>query len=137
MCMFVLFITSFSFQISGAVLLLLWSLTKCDKKIKKMSTESNLYWIEIDDKGEKIGLSKEKLQKNARTVYKNILAFFDILIGYFSAVFLKETQQGAWEKFVGVLILTIIIVFVEILIAKCIAKRNYPKDQDVYLDEIK
>lgn len=136
MCMFVLFITSFSFQISGAVLLLLWSLTKCDKKIKKMSTESNLYWRTIDDKGEKICLPKEKLQENAKMVYKNIFAFFDILIGYFSAIFLGETQQCTCKKFVGVLISVFIIVLVEILIAKWIAKIKYKNDQDVYTNEI-
>lgn len=73
---------SFSFQIAGAVLLLLWSIRKCDAKIKEQCLESaGILSFQFDETGVYIDIPKDDLQAVAKVTYKNIAAFVDILIG--------------------------------------------------------
>lgn len=120
-------IASFSFQISGAVILILWSLGSCDKKITSMCLEQNNgpLWLDMDDN---IIIDKESLQFNAKTVYKNIFAFFDIAIGYICAMFAESSGLRKICVFGIVIIVTTVIVILESWLTKVIAQRKYPQD---------
>ena len=69
-------VSSFSFQIAGAVLLLLWSLRKRDKRIKEMCLSgSETLWGEFGEHGCLTPIAKEDLQANAKVLYQNNCAF--------------------------------------------------------------
>lgn len=126
-------VSSFAFQIAGAVLLLLWSIQKCDTKIKGQCLQATRFLIsEFDETGLYTDIPKEDLQTVAIVTYKNIAAFIDILIGYTCAVFSKETPIPRWSAFVLVIILTAIILWIDNICVSYIARKRYPRDERVY-----
>ena len=125
-------VTSFSFQIAGAVILLLWSLRKCDTTIKEQCLSNNLHWGEMDTNGLYTELKKDELRTAAKNVYKNIAAFADILIGYVCAIFTEDTASSKWVILAFVVALTVLILLVENSLVGWIAKKRYPTDERVY-----
>ena len=126
-------VCSFAFQIAGAVLLLLWSIRKCDTKIKEQYLESaGIPISQFDETGLYTEIPKEYLQAAAKVTYKNIVAFANILIGYTCAVFSVETYLPRWFIFILVVVLTAIILWFENVCVSCIARKRYPEDERVY-----
>ncbi len=126
-------VSSFAFQIAGAVLLLLWSMRKCDAKIKGQCLESaGILSFQFDETGVYTDIPKDDLQAVAKVAYKNIAAFFDILIGYTCAIFSVETPLPRWSIFVLVIVLTAIILWIENIYVGHIARKHYPEDERVY-----
>jgi len=126
-------VSSFAFQIAGAVLLLLWSIRKCDTKIKEQCLESgDILAFQFDETGVYTDISKDDLQAAAAVTYKNIAAFVNILIGYTCAVFSVETPLPRWSIFILVIALTAIILWLENVCVSCIARKRYPEDERVY-----
>lgn len=126
-------VSSFAFQIAGAVLLLLWSIRKCDTKIKEQCLESaGILISQFDETGLYTEIPKEDLQAAAKVTYKNIVAFADILIGYTCAVFSVETYLPRWFIFILVIALTAIILWLENVCVSCAARKRYPEDERVY-----
>lgn len=126
-------VSSFAFQIAGAVLLLFWSIRKCDSKIKEQCMESgNVIAFQFDETGVYADIPKEDIQAIAKVTYKNIVAFVDILIGYTCAIFSTEITLSRWSIFVLVLVLMSLILFLEDVFTGYIAKKRYPKDERVY-----
>lgn len=136
-CSIAISVASFSFQIAGAVLLLLWSLGRCDKKIKEMCLEKDGILIWEFDNTTKV--SAKELQENAITVYRNIVAFIDIIIGYVCAIFAVDPPISNWCVLDKVIISTGAILLAEMALTKYIAKKKYPRDQKIKVenDEIK
>lgn len=126
-------VASFSFQISGAIILLLWSLRKCDNKVKKMCLEHNLQWLDFEGNAT---ISREKIQANAKTVYLNICAFIDILLGYGCAIFIENLELNKFYIFLLIIGITSVIIIFEKILVNCIAKIKYPKDQKVNYDNL-
>lgn len=126
-------VSSFSFQIAGAVILLLWSLRKCDAKIKAQCLHAgdNLWGI-FDETGTYTEISKDNLRAAAQNVYKNIVAFIDILIGYICSIFSETTPLPKWIILVFVIVITALILLLENALVWIIAKKRYPKDERVY-----
>lgn len=127
-------VASFAFQISGAIILLLWYLTNSDRKIKQMCLEEHDGILMFDFDGSTV-LAKENLQSKAKTFYQNTFAFADILIGYTSAIFANNTTLSPCCIFTFVVITTVVILGIEILLSKALAKINYSSDQRVKLDD--
>ncbi len=122
-------VASFSFQIAGAIILLLWSLKKCDQTIKESCINDEPNWIELDGSGKTYTtLSKSELQQKAKIVYLNIAAFIDIIIGYACAIFLEDVNLYKWVILLLVIVLTAVIVIVEKLIVSIIARFKYSND---------
>lgn len=74
-------VVSISFQLAGAVILLLWSIrgAKRDKIIAKCFPGSDI----IDrDKENNCIIEKNRIQRAAREIYLNIFAFLDVIVGY-------------------------------------------------------
>ena len=126
-------IASFSFQIAGAILLLLWSLKNTDIKIKAMCLEHNLTWGSFDNHKT---ISAEKLQSKAKTVYLNILAFVNITIGYSCAIFTPNIDIEKWLIFIFVVLFTLLIIILELLFTNLYVKKRYSKDENVCETEI-
>ena len=126
-------VSSFAFQIAGAVLLLLWSIRKIDTKIKEQCLESaGILSFQFDESGIYTDIPKDDLQSVAKITYKNIAAFINILIGYTCAIFSAETPLPRWSIFVLVIVLTAIILWIENIYISHIAKKRYPENERIY-----
>ena len=119
-------IISISLQLAGAVILLLWCLKGASKEqiVLKYFPGSNT--VKCDDEDNCI-LRKEKLQSITSEVYVNALAFVDLIIGYLSAYFVKDTFIPIVAVALTVLITTVLIVC-EYVIARKFAAYKYPAD---------
>lgn len=104
---------SYAFQVSGAVILLLWSLKNCDKKIEQMSLDNDPTIGYFDKTGTYDIIPKEKLQENAKALYKNVAAFLDLVIGYSLAIFMTDVDTKATKLFLYVVIAVVVILFIE------------------------
>ena len=133
--MSILSITSFSFQLSGALILILWSIGSCDKKIKLMCLEQNSgpLWFGINDT---TTLDKDSLQSNAKMVYKNIFELFDIAFGYICEIFVEEPELKRICIFGIVIVITLGIILVENWLTNLIARKKYSKDIEIALSDI-
>lgn len=127
-------VASFAFQLAGAVILLLWSLWKIDKKIKSMSIESD--GIPIIGFDNTTVISKNDLQKNAKKVYINIAAFLNLVIGYGAAIFADRATLPNYCVFILVVLTTILIMGIELLLSGFIAKLRYSTDQKVNFNDM-
>lgn len=119
-------IISISFQISGAVILLLWCLrgAKIDHIIEKCFPGSNT--VSRDDNNNCI-LSKERLQKAAREVYTNVLAFVDLIIGYLTTYFITDTLTPVCASILTIFI-TAVLIAINYIIAWRLSIWKYPND---------
>lgn len=125
-------VASFSFQIAGAAILLLWAVGSIDAKIKSMCLENNGMLIgEFDELGTSVVLDKSDLQKNAVTVYRNIVALIDVIIGYTLAIFVLETSVSNWIVLCGVIVLTAIILGIELMTVSRLVRHKYPSNMKV------
>lgn len=130
-------VASFSFQISGAAILLLWAVGSIDVKIKRMCLENNgMLMGEFDELETSVVLDKSDLQKNAVTVYRNIVALIDVIIGYTLAIFVSETSMPNWIILCAVIVLTIIILGLELGVISWLVRRKYPANLKVADDQV-
>lgn len=130
-------VASFSFQIAGAVILLIWVIGNTDAKIKNMCLENSGVMVgEFDRFGTHCVLGKEDLQKNAVTAYRNVVALLDVIIGYAFAIFVSETLVPNWCILCIVIALTFLILVVELYVVARLARHRYPGDVKVTDDVI-
>ena len=133
MCATIIAIMSYAFQISGAALLLLWSIGKCDKKIKQMCIAEHsggLIGTE-DEQGTHITIDSKSLRRNAKTVYLNIAAFIDIILGYTLAIFARPVDCSPLRVLAMVIAGTTGILLLNVGIVVLIAKIKYGKDVEI------
>ncbi len=119
-------IISISFQLSGAIILLLWCLNGAKKEqiIREYFPGSNT--IKRDDDDNCI-LSKDRLQMITKEVYVNVMAFGNLIIGYLLTYFAVRTCTPVYA--IGLTVfLVVIIIAVEELLAKLFAAMKYSKD---------
>lgn len=130
-------ILSYSFQIAGALILLLWSIGKCDRKIKQMciAEHGGMLVGTFDETGTHFTLEKESLRKNAKTVYLNIAAFVDLIIGYACAIFAQPINGSPWCVLVYVGAVVVVILLLEYLLILLLANCIYHRDLEQYEDE--
>ena len=130
-------VASFSFQISGAIILLLSYLTNADQKIKRMCLDEHTgpLWGIFDKDGLSTPVSKEQLQSNAKIFYKNSFAFLNILIGYTCAIFSGDINVCPYRIFTYVVFLTISILIIEILASNGLSKLIYREDQKIKTED--
>lgn len=130
-------ILSYSFQIAGALILLLWSIGKCDKKIKQMciAEHSGMLVGTFDKTGTHFTLEKDSLRKNAKTVYLNIAAFVDLIIGYACAIFAQPINSSPWCVLVYVGAVVVVILLLEYLLILLLVNCIYHRDFEQYEDE--
>ncbi len=128
-------VISISLQLAGAVILLLWCLKGASKEqiVRKYFPGSNT--VERDEKDNCV-LRKEKLQSITSEVYVNVLAFVDLIAGYLSAYFIKETFVPVVAVALTVFI-TIVLIACEYRIARRFAAYKYPSDMVVPYDYLK
>lgn len=77
-------------------------------------------------------LEKENLRSAAKTVYKNIFAFLDIIIGYALAVFAAASPIPKWLTLFLVFCTTVVILTLENISVTAIASLRYRRDIKIY-----
>lgn len=119
-------IFSISFQLAGAIILLLWCLKGAKKEniIKRYFPGSNV--IERDDENNCI-LYKDKLRVVSREVYINIIAFCDLIVGY-GLSFYADQSDNKTTAFTISMIITAILLAVEYAIAHLVSILRYKED---------
>lgn len=133
MCATIIAVLSYAFQLAGATLLLLWSIGKCDKKIKQMCIAEHgggLIGTE-DERGTHITIDCKSLQRNAKTVYLNIAAFVDIISGYTLAILARPVDCSPLCMLAMVIAGTTGILLLNVGIVVLIAKIKYGKDVEI------
>lgn len=128
-----LFVLSYSFQISGAVILLLGSLSATNKKI--LAAYFSAPSVVLRDDNDMCMLSKKELQKACRPVYQNIVAFINLVIGYSLAIF-AEKQYENCRTFILVVCITILVIAIEYATVYVLAWVRYRSDKQVPFAEI-
>ncbi len=122
-------VSSFAFQIAGAVILLIWSLHKPNKMVEAMAANNDgLHWLDMNGYTE---ISATKLQSTARTVYQNIFAFINLIIGYTCAIFSGNTTLEDLHIFALTILATILILLTEYLLIWLIAKMFFHTDRRI------
>lgn len=128
------YVFSYAFQLSGALLLLFWSL----KGIKKNILE--LYFpgtnIIERDEDDNCTLLKEVLQKNAKKIVLNIFSFGNLVVGYLLAVIAEKTLDNC-KTLILVIVLTVAIICVEYILTVVIAIKKYPENILVPYSQLK
>lgn len=128
------YILSLSFQVAGAVLLIIkyWGKTK-DRIVDEYFPGSNI--IERDEE-DNIKLEKEKVQVCARNIYDNRMAFVFIAIGYILSIFGSMNSISKIYILILVILFTVIIIVIEKKISMEISKRYYIEDIIMSYDEV-
>lgn len=119
-------VISISFQLAGAVILMLWCLKGSNEKqiISKYFPGSNI--ANRDNKNNCI-LKKEKIRSITRDIYINVLAFTNLIIGYLISYFNVDTLNPI-HSVILTLLFTTIIIAAEYLLATLIAYLKYRQD---------
>ena len=122
-------VLSYAFQISGAIILLNWTVSNFDDRVKRRFFQPHKGLILSGPEDDmKITLEKEELQRTAIEVLKGGTAAANIMIGYVFAIFMETTITSKWVVVLAVLLCAGAILSAEHFLLKCIAKRKYPQD---------
>ena len=126
-------VASFSFQIAGAIILLLWSFGPFEKTVMKNYFEqpSSPTFGRIGDGNLWTKITKEEQQITAKTVCLNRFAFIDIILGYVFSIFVKETSVASGYIFLSVIFLTILILLIEKISIRTYVRKKYTEDQEI------
>ena len=121
-----LFICMLAFQLAGALILLL-NVVKGNKNavIKNCFPGSNI--ADRDDDNNCV-IPKDKLQGSAHAIYLNIVAFADLVVGYFIAAFSPVAIYETCYTVLGVIGGTVVLLLAEYYLSLLIAKLVYAQD---------
>lgn len=129
-------VASFSFQIAGAIFLLLWSFKPFEKTIvnNHFGQTAPSTFGRIGEGKVWVKITKDELQASAKTVWLNRLAFIDIIFGYVLAIFMEETSIVEWRIFLFVVLVTCSILFIENLLIQIHVKKKHKEDIELGVD---
>lgn len=127
--MLIITVLSFAFQISGAIILLNWSVSNLDNRIKaKCFDQHTSLTLETTSDGIKIRLRKDDLQRYAIELYKSVVAIANILIGYSCAIFMEDNIVSKYVTLLLVVVAVAAILLVEKLVIEKLARKKYNVD---------
>ncbi len=129
-----LFAGMLSFQLVGALILLLNSLNGSRTAvIRNCFPGSNI--VERDD-NDNCAISKESLQKSAYKIYLNITAFFNLVVGYGIAAFCPSVSYTTLKTVLAVIGCSAILLLLEYCLCRLTAHTKYAKDIVVAYHEL-
>jgi len=129
-----IYIFSLTLQITGSILLLMWSFSKINKNALEMCFPG-INIVERDDNNMCI-IKKEILQKNVETIFQNVFAFGCLVFGYLLSIFGLNNQQYLWEKLTIVCILTLLSIIILIKMSRYMSRAWYKNDLIIPYDEL-
>ena len=130
-----LFVGMLSFQLAGALILLLNGLKGTeDAVIKNCFPGSNI--VERDEH-DNCTIPREQLRKSAHKIYLNIVAFGDLVLGYLLAAFSPASSYGILCTVSNIAVVTIILLVAEFYLSRLVANVIYAKDRLTSYSELK
>lgn len=129
----IFYIVSVSFQVAGALILLLWACGSTRQKIIEK------YYPEVgsanpDDDGNTV-MNVGKIRKCVMEIYMNRISFFYIAVGYFLAIY-GELNIKRDIAAVLICILTVFFIGVGVIISKILSWAIYRKKIPINVKEI-
>lgn len=117
---------SVSFQLAGAIILLLWCLKGAKKEniIKRYFPGSNV--IERDDENNCV-LNKNKLREVSKDVYINIFAFCNLIIGYCLSFYSTQSEDKVAALIIS-MVITVILLVLEYVVAYIVSFFRFKED---------
>lgn len=128
------FIGMLSFQLSGALLLLLNVCIGSRKAIIKNCFPGTN--IVTRNKEDRCNLSKKQLQISAHKIYLNAVAFFDLVVGYLLAAFSPVSPYSGCCTAVIAAVVTMVLLAGENFLIKGLAAVLYSKDMQLPYSEL-
>ena len=117
---------SIAAQLSGAIILLLWSFGRVSKNAVEMCFPS-IVALDTDSEGNGI-LKKEVLQKNVEKIFLNVWAFVCITIGYIMSIFSSNDMENPIKKAAIIVVITIVLIAVGYISARYVSKGWFKND---------
>ena len=124
-----MYILSIVFQIAGAIILLLDSLTNIEEQICRIYFEKDT--SNVVDNNCMISLNKEKVKDIAKGIILNRCAFVDLIIGYLAAIFAEKNINNN-EAVIIIAFFAILIIAIEFSISEEMSKKQAKKDMKVH-----
>ena len=129
-----IYILSISFQVSGGLILLLWSFGRTKEKVLQLYFPgSNI--VERDENN-KVCLDKKKLRKKAVDIYMNRFAFICLIIGYGLSLFGDISDYNRWKALCIIGIESIFIILIPIIISNVLSIIYFRKDEYIDFDNL-
>lgn len=125
---------SISLQLSGAVLLLLWSFSKVSKNVLNMCFPG-IVFASRRDNGDTY-IDRRIIRSKVKTILLNVCAFCYITVGYLLPIFSDTDIEDRMYTFVSVVGLTIIFIVSAYVISTLVSKVWIRKDRILSDDEI-
>ena len=125
---------SISLQLSGAVLLLLWSFSKMSKNVLNMCFPG-IVFASRRANGDTY-IDRNIIRSKVKTILLNVCAFCYITLGYLLPIFSDSNTENRLYTFVSVVVLTIIFIVGAHLISKLVSIVWIRKDRTLTDDEI-
>lgn len=130
----VIYIVAISFQLAGALLLLLYSISaKRENVIRRFASKCLIY---RDNNTNEIQYDKEALKSSFRDAWLNKLSFGLIALGYLIGIFGEIGQTDKLLIFPYVVILTELIMFASYFMVICIIKYSSKVNKELSNDEL-
>ena len=123
---FIITVIAYSFQIAGAIVLLLFVFGQSSRKSIEIALSGHTALFL--DKDKNLIIPKKELQNRAKELYKSRVSIICIFVGYFSAIFMEDIHCSPWVIALCVAILVLFILFIAHLIVCWTAKYNFPDD---------
>lgn len=127
-------IISISFQLAGALILLIWSFKAVTKQSVKNRCFAKGVSIERDESGNGF-IEKKRLQNASREAILNMMAFCNLIIGY-GITFWESNNYNRLCAILITVFLTAIVLFLECLFSWIISYLRFPKDIKLTSEEI-
>lgn len=123
---------SISAQLSGAILLLFWCVSKISKNVLDMCFPGVIF-AKRKETGE-LYIEKELVQRKVKNILLNVWAFVYIVAGYLSSVFCENDMKNLWNKFLWIVGMTAIFI----VLTQCTSKyvsAAWGKEDRILTDE--
>ena len=123
---FIIAVIAYSFQIAGAIVLLLFVFGQSSRKSIEIALSGHTALFL--DKDKNLIIPKIELQSRAKELYKSRVSIISIFIGYFSAIFMEDIHCSPCVIALCVAILVLFILFIAYLIVRWTAEHNFSDD---------
>lgn len=125
---------SISLQLSGALLLLLWSFSKMSTNVLNMCFPGVVF-AKRKENGD-LYIEKAIIKRKVETILLNVCAFVFIAAGYLYSIFAENDLNNPMDKCCTIVLLTVLFLIAACVISKCIAAACAKKDHILTEEEI-
>lgn len=132
--MLYLYVFSISAQLSGALILLLWSCSKIGTNVLDMCF-SGVTFAKRNNSGE-VYIEKETIRRKVKTIFLNVWAFIYIAFGYLTSVFAPNNEENLWLKAILIIGFTAILLLIAVICSQYVSAAWGRTDRVLTAEEV-